>query len=414
MKRILSIFVIFAIIIFIPQPVWANAKPPVVLADGAILMDADTGKILYSKNMDKAYPPASVTKTMTALLTLENCSLDDEVIVDKRSPLEDGSKIYIREGEKIKVKDLLYGLLLASGNDCAGALATHIAGSPEAFAKIMNERAKELGAKNTNFVNPCGLFNPNHKTSAYDLALIMRELIKHKEYIEISKTSSYQIAATNMQPLPRPLWNENKLIQKYSSYFYPYAQAGKTGYTTESKFSYIAYAKKGDRNLIAVILHENTKTYYPESTALFEYGFNNFENIKLFSKGDIVSSIKIGSQDFPLTAGSDFYYTREKGDTEIPKLNVIEQDLSDKSFTKQDNILNASIVYKGTNIGQLFLKSSRDHILKKAAIGVKRTFSYLKNILLYILYFFLGLLAAALVIRFYNRKRRKKYKSKYR
>ncbi|MDV3425680.1 MAG: serine hydrolase [Bacillota bacterium] len=413
MKRILSICVIFAIIIFIPQSAWANAKPPVILADAAILMDADTGKILYSKNIDKAYPPASVTKTMTALLTLENCNLDDEVTVDKRSPLEDGSKIYIREGEKIKVKDLLYGLILASGNDCAGALATHIAGSPEAFAKMMNKRAKELGAKNTNFVNPCGLFNPNHKTSAYDLALIMRELIKHKEYMEISKTSSYQIAATNMQPVPRPLWNENKLIQNYSSYFYPYAQAGKTGYTTESKFSYIAYAKKGSRNLIAVILHENTKSYYAETIALFEYGFNNFENIKFFSKGDIVSSIKIDNQDFPLTAGSDFYYTREKGNTEVPTLNLIEQDLSGKSFTKQDNILKASIVYKESNIGQVFLKSSKDHILKKAA-AVKQTFSYLKNILLFILYIFSGLLAAALLMRFYNKKRRKKYKSKYR
>lgn len=413
MKRILSIFIMLAIILLIPEYVFAGTKPPNILADSAILMDADTGKILYEKNINTAYPPASVTKIMTALLTLENCSLDDEVTVDSRSPLEDGSKIYIREGEKLKVRDLLYGLILASGNDCAGALAAHIAGSPEAFAKMMNERAKELGAKNTNFVNPCGLYNPNHKTSAYDLALIMKELIKHPEYIKIAKASSYQIAPTNKQSLTRPLWNENRLIQKFDKYFYPYAQAGKTGYTIQSKFSYIAYAKKGNQNLIAVILHENTKSYYPEAIQLFEYGFNNFENKKLFSEGDTISSIKIGNEDFPLKAGSDFYYTSEKGDTEIPKLNLIEKDLSSISFTKTDSILSADITYKGKNIGQVSLRSSKDHILKKAANGIKKTFSFVKTLLLSILYIVSGLFVLALAIRFFNIIRRKKNKFRF-
>jgi serine-type D-Ala-D-Ala carboxypeptidase (penicillin-binding protein 5/6) len=415
MKKILAAILAFTLIIFIPYPAAANSKPPSVLADGAILMDADTGKIIYGKNINAAYPPASVTKIMTVLLTLENCSLDDEVTIDSISPMEDGSKIYIYPGEKISVKDLLYGLILVSGNDCAGALAVHIAGSVESFAQMMNKRAKELGAKDTNFVNACGLYNVNHKTSAYDLALIMRELAKHKEYLEISKTLSYQIGPTNKQPKVRPLWNENQLVQNYSKNFYAYALAGKTGYTIESRFSYIAYAKKGDRNLIAVIVHENAKSYYSEAKALFEYGFNNYENVKLFSKGDTVSSIKIGDEDFPLAADNDFYYTREKGNTDAPQLNLINQDLTGKSFTKEDNILSASIVYKGNDIGQISLKSTKDHVIKKAVETVKKTVSYVKNILLYTLCILLGLIILALILKLFNKKFRKRRRiSKYR
>jgi D-alanyl-D-alanine carboxypeptidase len=245
MKK-LTALIIFLIMILSPLAVnvKASSSVPSVSADSAVLMDAETGEILYSKNMNAAYPPASTTKIMTALLTIEKCKLDDVVTVGKEPPLADGSKIYIFEGEQLKVKDLLYGLLLPSANDCAEALAEHISGSMDKFAVLMNKRAAELGCKNTNFVNPSGLYDENHKTSAYDLALILRELSKHEEFKEVATTLAYKIGVTNKSPVERPLWNENKLIQKYSGYYYPYCIGGKTGYTVQSAHSYVSVAEK--------------------------------------------------------------------------------------------------------------------------------------------------------------------------
>lgn len=414
MRKFTSVFMVFIIIIFSNFNVFAGTNPPSVAADAAILLDGDTGEILYGKNINEAYPPASVTKIMTALLAFENCNLEDEVTVDSKSPMEDGSKIFIIEGEKIKVKYLLYGLILASGNDCAGALATHISGSPEKFALKMNERAKALGALNTNFVNPCGLYNVDHKTSAYDLSLIMKELSKHKEYLEISKTISYKIPPTNKQPLERPLWNENKLMQNYSKEYYSYALASKTGYTTESLFSYVAYARKDNRNLIVVILHEALKTYYGEAKALFEYGFNNFENEKLFSKGDIVSKIIIGDEEFPLISSSDFTYTKEKGEVEKPKLTLLEKDLKDVSFSKNEDILKASLMFKGKDVGIISLSSSKDHIINKPIDAVKKSFSFVKKALLIISSIFAVILILLLIIRFYRlHLRKRRWRNRY-
>ena len=196
MRKLITIILTSFFLLFnIAPTVEAQVNPPAVSADSVVLMDATTGKILYEKNKNSAYPPASTTKIMTILLVLENSNLNDVVTVSKNAEMTDGSKIYISEGEKISVKELLYGLTLASANDCAVALAEHISGSTEKFAALMNEKANSLGCKNTNFVNPNGLYDVNHKTSAYDLALIMQELTKHNEYKEISTTPSYVMAA---------------------------------------------------------------------------------------------------------------------------------------------------------------------------------------------------------------------------
>lgn len=272
--------------------VYAKDNPPTVSADSAVLMDATTGEVLYGKNMDTAYPPASTTKIMTALLTLENCNLDDVVTVGKNPPLADGSKIYIFEGEKITVRDLLYGLILVSANDCAEALAEYISGSMDKFAEKMNSRALELGCKDTNFVNPSGLFNPNHKTSAKDLALIMRQLVLNSEYTKIATTQSYKIAPTNKSTLERPLWNENKLIQKGSKYYYEGCEGGKTGYTVQSDHSYVASATKDGHRLIVALVHDKNKTFFDDAPALLNYGFNTYDLVKLYNKGDLVSNYK--------------------------------------------------------------------------------------------------------------------------
>nr|WP_242850597.1 D-alanyl-D-alanine carboxypeptidase family protein [Clostridium lundense] len=339
-----------------------SAPPPKVSADGAVLMDATTGEILYEKNIDKPYPPASTTKIMTALLTLEKCKLDEVVTVGKKPPLADGSKIYIYEGEKLKVKDLLYALLLSSANDCAEALAEHISGSTKDFAKLMNERAQELGCKNTNFVNPNGLYDDKHRTTARDLALIMRELVKHPEYTEIAKTLSYKIAPTNKSKLERPLWNGNKLIQKASMYYYANCEGGKTGYTTQSDHSYVASSIKNGQRLIVALIHDKKKTFFPDSINLFNYGYNNFELVKMYSKGDIVSNYHQNNLNINLLAANDFYYVKDKNDTSKATINLENKDLTSMSFKKADAVLDASITLKDKSIGKLQLLSGSDHV----------------------------------------------------
>lgn len=366
--RKLIIFLISFIIIFsnITYKVSAKEEPPVVSADSVVLMDATTGEILYSKNPDAAYPPASTTKLMTALLTLEKCKLDDVVTIGKNPPVIDGSKIYLFEGEQIKVRDLLYGLLLVSGNDCAQALAEHISGTSDKFAVEMNKRALELGAKNTNFVNPSGLFDDKHKTSSKDLALIMRELSKNPDYTKIATTSFYKIPPTNKSTAERPLWNENRLIQKSSTLYYDGCGGGKTGYTVQSLHSYVSTATRNGQKLIVALVHDKNKTFFPDAAALFNYGFNNFQLIHLYSKGDLVTTYKSNDLDVPLLAASDFYYVKEKNSTNIvPKCTLNNDNLSVKFFKTGDVIADANIYLNDKTIGTLKLMSGSTHELKQ-------------------------------------------------
>ncbi|NYC94934.1 D-alanyl-D-alanine carboxypeptidase family protein [Clostridium acetobutylicum] len=227
--RKLIIFTLTVMFLFSTININIYAKvpdPPNVSADGAVLMDGNSGQILYEKNMNASYPPASTTKIMTALLTLEKCKLDDKVKVSndfttKYLALRDGNSIGITNGEELTVRDLLHALLLISANDAAVALAEHISGSPQAFATLMNKKAAELGCTNTNFKNPNGLYDKDHKTSAKDLALIMKELSKYPEYQKISTTLNYQMSPTNNMDAEktkksRNFWNEDKLVYKNS------------------------------------------------------------------------------------------------------------------------------------------------------------------------------------------------------
>lgn len=344
--------------------VFAKDAPPSVTSDSAVLIDAATGTVLYSKNMNSAYPPASTTKVMTALLTIENINLDEIVTVSQKTPYVDGSKIGLFEGEQVAAKDLLYGLLLLSGNDCAEALAEHISGSAENFAKLMTERAKELGCENTNFANPHGLYDDNHRTSAKDLALILREAMKHPEFREIASAFTYKIPPTNKHPEGIHLANENKLINKNSKYYCKEAEAGKTGYTTQSRFSYVASASKDGQRLILALIHSNTKTYYEDSINLFNYGFNNFELLPLLKEGDIVTNLSQDNSSIPLAAAEDYYYVREKGSESKPELKLLDSALDKKSFKKGDNVAEASVTLNDKSLPNLKLISSVDHEAK--------------------------------------------------
>lgn len=334
-----------------------KSPPAGISADSVVLLDATTGKLLYEKNKDTAYPPASTTKIMTILLVLEHCNLSDVVTVSKNASLTEGSRIYLVAGEKLTVKELLYGLVLASANDCAVALAEHVSGSTQKFAKLMNTRADALGCKNTNFVNPNGLYNIKHKTSAYALSLIMQELTKHPEFKVIATTPSYKMAATNKSKIRRPLWNENRLIHKDDPNYYPGSEGGKTGYTTESKHSYIAVATKNGQKLIVALVHDSKKTFFPDSRKLLDYGFSNFELVKQFSKNDVVSKLTLKDGTvLPLLASKDLYIVKAKNSTSTSTTKIKQRDL-DLSSVKKGELVDTAVITFGENTYPLDLTS---------------------------------------------------------
>jgi len=417
MRKLITIVLVSFFLFFNASPiVKAELKaPPVVSADSVVLMDATTGTVLYEKNKNSAYPPASTTKIMTILLVLEKCNLSDVVTVSRKAEMTDGSKIYLSEGEKISVKELLYGLILASANDCAVALAEHISGSTEKFAVLMNEKATSLGCKNTNFVNPNGLYDVNHKTSAYDLALIMQELTKHEQYKTMSTTPSYIMAPTNKSVAKRPLWNGNRLIHKGDQYYYENCEGGKTGYTVQSQHSYIAVASKNGQKLIVALVHDSKKTFFPDSAKLLNYGFDNFELSKYFSKDDEVSKITLeDGKLIPLLASKDFYIVKAKNSTLTPVITTEQNDLAKSSFAKGDKISKATITV-GEDSYNLDL-SSGDNYDKPSANSDGFIKNYSKNtkdsplLITIIKYFIITLVVIIVFMRVRHIRRRRKNK----
>jgi serine-type D-Ala-D-Ala carboxypeptidase (penicillin-binding protein 5/6) len=326
-----KIIIWFLILIFMPiQYKVSAAQVPSINAQAAVLIDINSGKVLYEKNANQKYGPASTTKVMTALITLEKAKLDEKVIVGPKPPYEDGSKIYVIEGEELTVEQLLYATLLESANDAALVLAEYIGGSKEGFAQMMNDRAKELGCTDTNFVNPNGLWDDNHYTTANDLALISKEAMKNEKFRDIVSTKSYKIPPTNKQPQLRYINNHNKLLVT-TRYGYQGADGVKTGYTIKSKHTYVGSATRGDMHLVAAFLNSN-KSLYDDTKILFDYGFNNFSSQKVLSKDESVSDITITGTDIkiPVYPENDYYITLPKDEiSEVDKNITLNQSFSE-------------------------------------------------------------------------------------
>jgi D-alanyl-D-alanine carboxypeptidase len=271
---------------------------PNVYADAAIVMEASTGLILYEKNIDKTYYPASITKIMTALLAIENSSLSEIVTFSTNAVYEvdlQSSRIGIDVGEQLTMQQCLYGILLESANEVSYAVAEHIAGSADAFAKMMTERAKSLGCTNTNFSNPHGLPDENHYTSARDMALITQEAMKNETFRKIFGTRTYQIPPTNIQPEIRYLRNHHAFVLK-QKYLYDDCIGGKTGYTSVAKYTLASVAKRGDLELICIVLQDDSNEHqYTDTAELFDYGFDNFS---IYSIADLEDTKTLNESPF--------------------------------------------------------------------------------------------------------------------
>lgn len=301
--NILSLsFVLLFIIISTPK-VYAL---PNITAPHAVLMDYTTGEILLEHNAHKVAYPASTTKVMTALLVLENANLDD-VITVKEDLCIDGSSMYLLKGESFTVKELLQGLLIRSANDAAEILAVHISGSIEEFVKLMNIRAKELGAINTHFTNPHGLPDENHVTTAYDLAIIAKHAMSFDVFRDIVATERLNFSPTEFTPETRYYRNTNRFLWGtggsnqilyngvYTNIKYEIIDGIKTGYTGAAKQCLISSSIKNNHRLISVVLGADGSNVYLDSRTLIDYGYHNYKLVEIVDKNKFVISPPIAN-----------------------------------------------------------------------------------------------------------------------
>jgi serine-type D-Ala-D-Ala carboxypeptidase (penicillin-binding protein 5/6) len=281
MKCLKRLFIVLLVVSFL----FANSPEQKVAAvsvsaSTAVLMEQESGRVLFEKGAHEKRRIASITKIMTAVLAIESGKLEEMVTVSARATKAEGSSVYLKPNEKIKLEHLVYGLMLRSGNDTAEAIAEYVGGSHDGFVYLMNQKAKEIGMANTNFANPHGLDNfENHFSTAYDMALLTRYAMQYDTYREISGTKLHKA------PNPGEKWdrvwrNKNRLLTKYK-----YTTGGKTGYTKRAKRTLVSTAQKDDMNLIAVTL--NAPDDWNDHISMYEYGFDHYDLVEVIPKGKI-------------------------------------------------------------------------------------------------------------------------------
>lgn len=310
--------------------------------EAAMLFELKTGNILYEKSINKKMYPASLTKIMTATIALEIGNLDDKITVDEKTPYEvDGSSIALEPGEVLSLKDLLYGLLLSSANDAASVIAKHYGnGSIEPFVKLMNEKAKELGATNTNFVNPHGLHDNDHYTTAADLAKITTYAMKNEKFREYIKTTRYEIPATNLKEA-RSIHTTNNLLlnlvggneiivkNRYVSRVYEGAAGVKNGYTPEAGSCLVSYAQRNGVELIAIVLKGPSADVYTDTHNLLNYGFEEFEFKTIINANEFVQDLELdnNSKIALVTKDSVAVYKEKDSSIDNIKKNITIYDV---------------------------------------------------------------------------------------
>ncbi len=362
-----------------------------IVAETGVLINASTGEVLYNKNMNQKMYPASTTKIMTALLVLENLDLSSTVIIDRETSETEGSSIQLLEGEKISVEQLLYALLLKSANDSAVALAKQVAGSVPEFAKMMNARAQALGANNTNFVSPNGLPDDHHYTTAYDLGLIAKEAMKNSEFQKIVITLKYTIPQSNKSDA-RILQNPNYLLSKYEG-----ATGIKTGYTSEAGRCLVAGAKRGNMELISVVLKSTAAARFSDAISLLDYGFENYKSIVAVKKGDFVGEIRVSRGEVrhaQIDAGESSYLTVPKQTNESTvSTKVLIEGTIRAPITKGQKVGTVEIFQGSTLVGEVdaVVSENVDEGGPLSAIGISdRTTTILGIILLMMIFLYIN------------------------
>lgn len=350
-QLLLSVMATFVLFFGVSTAAWAEEKN-VKLVDGvksAILIERDTGQVLYEENSDTPLPPASMTKIMTLLLIMEaldkgKIQMDEKVRASEYAASMGGSQIFLEPGEEMTVEDLLKGIAIASGNDASVAMAERIAGSEEQFVSMMNQKAKELGLKNTHFKNSTGLPAKGHYSSAKDMAVIAKELLKYEEITKFTGTyEDYLREGTD-----KKFWlvNTNRLVK-----FYDGVDGVKTGYTNEAKYCLRARSKKGNMRVIAVVFGAKTpKDRNAQITKLLDYAFSQYETHPLFKRNEVVTKAKLSKgsdKDVQLITSEPVSIITKKGES----IDDIKQEIMFKNHL-------VAPVKKGDELGTLVLKKN--------------------------------------------------------
>ncbi|TWI58006.1 D-alanyl-D-alanine carboxypeptidase family protein [Halalkalibacter nanhaiisediminis] len=364
MNNVLSIIVSLCLVLSVMTPAASAAeKQQAKLAEkasSAIVIERDTGEVLFEKNSHEKLPPASMTKIMTMLLIMEaidkgSLSYDDKIRTSEYAASMGGSQIFLEPGEEMTVSDLLKGIAIASGNDASVAMAEHIAGTEEAFVEMMNEKAKELGLKNTNFMNTNGLPAKDHYTTAYDLAMISKELLKYEDITKF--TGIYEDYLR--QDSDKKFWlvNTNKLVR-----FYPGVDGLKTGFTREAMYCLTATAEKNDMRVISVIMGApSPKERNAQITSMLDYAFSQFMTHKLYDRDHILADVKVSKGDkekIPVVTSESISILTKKGEKidDVVERLEIEKDLRVP-------------IYKGDVIGQLVVEKNGETLVSSPLVS---------------------------------------------
>ncbi|MFU2201279.1 D-alanyl-D-alanine carboxypeptidase DacF [Bacillus subtilis] len=366
MKRLLSTLLIGIMLLTFAPSAFAkqDGKRTSELAHeakSAVLIERDTGKVLYNKNSNERLAPASMTKIMTMLLIMEaldkgKIKMSDKVRTSEHAASMGGSQIFLEPGEEMTVKEMLKGIAIASGNDASVAMAEFISGSEEEFVQKMNKKAKELGLKNTSFKNPTGLTEEGHYSSAYDMAIMAKELLKYESITKF--TGTYEDYLRENTDKKFWLVNTNRLIK-----FYPGVDGVKTGYTGEAKYCLTASAKKGNMRAIAVVFGASTpKERNAQVTKMLDFAFSQYETHPLYKRNETVAKVKVkkGKQKLiELTTSEPISILTKKG-----------EDMNDvkKEIKMKDNI--SAPIQKGQELGTLVLKKDGE-VLAESPVAAK-------------------------------------------
>ena len=435
-RRLLSLFLSFALLIPLFGLTQADAYEDFDLdAKAGLLIEADTGEILYEKNAHQENYPASLTKVMVALLVFEAIDRGELSLTDSITATEtafdglssDGSTANIVPGETMTVEQLLNCMLIVSANETCNILGEHLSGSVEAFVARMNERASELGCEHTHFANATGLHDPQHYTTAWDLYLITREAMKHEKFMEICNSKSYTVPATNMTEKPRELHSTNFLISNWRArgYVYRDAQGIKTGSTPEAGYCLISSALRGSRHMISVVLGAERVTLedgvtiqtrsFSETSRMFDWGFDNFVRRDILSSADPVCEV-------PVALSSETNYVVAHAAEDLSCLlpdNIEPSDLErtveltnetvDAPVAAGDVLGKLTLSYQGTVYGEADLLALSDVSASWFLMAQRRVSDFFAKPLVKLLLVVIVLLIVALIVYTTMFSRRRRY-----
>nr|WP_237446431.1 D-alanyl-D-alanine carboxypeptidase family protein [Shimazuella alba] len=320
-------------------PIYVHATPPLAgSAQAAILMDRDSGRILFAKNADKEMKIASLTKIMTALVAIEQSKIDSMVTVGPNAVGVEGSSIYLKKGEKIPLEHLLYGLMLRSGNDAATAIAEHVGGSVDGFVYLMNQKASFLGLEHTHFMNPHGLDQADHYSSAKDLAILTSYALKNPTFRQIVKTQIKTLDWPNLD-WDQKFYNKNKLLS-----LYPWADGVKTGFTKQARRTLVTSATKEGNQLVAVTLNDGND--WNDAIDMYNYGFANYHKEVILKKDQLLAlmGVKKDNKDLYMMVTKPFVYPLTKDEKSKIKIQTV-QTTPTKSITTNNQAVGIAKIY---------------------------------------------------------------------